>query len=649
MTPTPSPSPAPRYTLSGTVFFDCNGNGLRGEGEKALESVIVQSGESITKSLADGSYMLEDIPQGEIQLEIAKDGFPFVALSPAQVLTANEIPLNIEGDTKLDIGLMQGWMTLPFETEGDALMCNYVDLDYQLGSVRTYSDEHSHPSPNVPNDDNHQGIDWVAEEGTPIHAVGPGVVIEVDGMDPMNGSLHLHILHHFGGRAFVTSYGHYSASMVNVGDEVRRGQVIAFVGKTGTEVAHLHLGLWEVPPEFKPGQVREILDYIYRTNKLTVPYANGKEVPAVLDPFRDVIDPQSESFWTVDNSPHYVSGAVSSSIRQPTPKPLPIPEQIELKYDDGISDGSCSSGYQGFMVHFSPLATPFMIGKVKVFTGLHGSGYEDQVAWFEIRDNNLNILYYWNKSATTFGDKPSWVTLDTPDIAVNDDFYVVFYPCSTKEGGVYLHYDSSQMNNTSETAEPGGRIADWVWGPVKEKTNWMIRVLGAPTDEVVSAPSLPFQTINGSAAFQEIVVSLDNPEKLSQWLVDNIKPESHYERWKETGINYIASPDETFETGLGCCAEFAVFACYVLQNHNYQAEVLTISVESEPRRGHTVCVYQSAGSLWTIDVGRIKGPYQTYEDIAFDYYKGWSEYDIYHSWDKYQKLGPPDKVVHRNQ
>lgn len=394
MTPTPSSSPVPTHTLSGTVFFDYNGNGSRDEGEEALEGVIVRSGESITKSLADGSYMLESIPQGETQLEIAKDGFPFVALSLAQVLTADSIPLNITGNTQFDMGLMQGWMTLPFEAEGDALICNYVDLDYQLGSVRTYSDEHSHPFPNGPNiDDNHQGVDWLADKDTPIRAVGPGVVIEVDGMAP-NGALHLHVLHHFGGRAFVTSYGHYSASTVNVGDEVMRDQIIALVGKTGTEVAHLHLGLWEVPPEFEPGQVREILDYVYRANKLTVPYTNGKEVPAVLDPFRDVTDPQSESFWTVDNSPHYVSGAVISSIKQPAPKPPPIPEQVELKYDDGMSDGSRSSGHQGFMVHFSPPATPFMIGKVKVFTGLNGSGYEDQVTWFEIRDNNLNILYY---------------------------------------------------------------------------------------------------------------------------------------------------------------------------------------------------------------------------------------------------------------
>lgn len=239
------------------------------------------------------------------------------------------------------------------------------------------------------------------------------------------------------------------------------------------------------------------------------------------------------------------------------------------------------------------------------------------------------------------------MTVEIPDIRVNDDFYVVFYPCSTREGGVYLHYDSSQINNRSETAEPGGRIADWVWKAPKEKTNWMIRVVGTPADKVGAVLSPPFHRIEGSAEFEETVSLLHNPQKLSRWILDNINHESHYERWKETGVNYIASPDETFNTKVGCCAEFAVFACYVLQYHNYQAEILPINVESDPSKNHAVCVYHSAGSLYIIDVGKIKGPYETHEDIASNHHKGWSEYDIYYSWDKYQKLGPPDKVVHR--
>jgi len=195
--------------------------------------------------------------------------------------------------------------------------------------------------------------------------------------------------------------------------------------------------------------------------------------------------------------------------------------------------------------------------------------------------------------------------------------------------------------------EYGGKITDWIWGSPKEKTNWMIRVVGEPTNEFVPVPSPPFQTIEGTAELQETVSSLDTPEKLSQWMLNNIQPISRYEQYKETGINYIAPPDETFETRLGNCADQSVFACYVLKYHGYEAEILGIAVESDESKNHTVCVYHSDDSLYSINKDKMMGPYKTYEDIAFNHHESWSKYSIYHSWDKFQKLGPPDKVVYR--
>ena len=325
--------------------------------------------------------------------------------------------------------------------------------------------------------------------------------------------------------------------------------------------------------------------------------------------------------------------------------------EIELQYDayyDNPDVGCCSSGLYGFLVHFSPPTTPFLVNEVKLFASLRGSEYENQTTWFEIRDHNLKVIYSWDKPATTFSPKPGWVIIETPGIAVNNDFYVVFYPFSKREGGVYLHYDLSQTNNHSETVEYGGKITDWIWNPPKEKTNWLIRVIGEPTDEIVSVPSLPFQEIEGTAEFQETVSSLDNPEKLSQWMIENIRGESYYEREKESGVRYTPPPDETFETRSGNCRVFAVFACYILQYHSYEAEILSIKVESDESMNHVVCVYRSDGSLYVINNGRMEGPYQNYEDIASAHHEGWSSYEIHYSWDKYQKMGPPDKVFHRN-
>jgi murein DD-endopeptidase MepM/ murein hydrolase activator NlpD len=74
----------------------------------------------------------------------------------------------------------------------------------------------------------HHGIDIAAPVGTPIYAVQAG---RVQFVGRMGGYGLLVILDHGGG--LTTWYGHASRVLVAVGDEIRRGQVIAAVGTTG--------------------------------------------------------------------------------------------------------------------------------------------------------------------------------------------------------------------------------------------------------------------------------------------------------------------------------------------------------------------------------------------------------------------------------
>ena len=160
--------------------------------------------------------------------------------------------------------------------------------------------------------------------------------------------------------------------------------------------------------------------------------------------------------------------------------PAPSPKEVELKYDDGESDGSCSSGQSGFSVLFSSSATSFAISKVKVFTNLRGTGYEERKPKLEIWDNDFNVKYISEEPYTSFSSKPSWVSLQIPNVTVRNDFYVVFHTNSRREGGVYINYDSSVINEHSEMAA-GGVVTSWVWERIpKETTNWMIRVIGTP-------------------------------------------------------------------------------------------------------------------------------------------------------------------------
>jgi murein DD-endopeptidase MepM/ murein hydrolase activator NlpD len=82
----------------------------------------------------------------------------------------------------------------------------------------------------------HEGVDFLADPGTPIIAAAAGVVLNVE-RHPHYGNL-VEIDH---GEDLVTRYAHASAVFVKPGELVRRGQKVAAVGSTGRSTGpHLH-------------------------------------------------------------------------------------------------------------------------------------------------------------------------------------------------------------------------------------------------------------------------------------------------------------------------------------------------------------------------------------------------------------------------
>lgn len=82
----------------------------------------------------------------------------------------------------------------------------------------------------------HEGIDFIAEVGTPIFAAAAGIVKSSE-MHPQYGNM-VEIDH---GNNLTTRYAHVSALHVRAGEIVRRGQQIAAVGSTGRSTGpHLH-------------------------------------------------------------------------------------------------------------------------------------------------------------------------------------------------------------------------------------------------------------------------------------------------------------------------------------------------------------------------------------------------------------------------
>jgi murein DD-endopeptidase MepM/ murein hydrolase activator NlpD len=82
----------------------------------------------------------------------------------------------------------------------------------------------------------HEGIDFIAEPGTPILSAAAGIVKAVE-QHPQYGNM-VEIDH---GNDLITRYAHAQAIHVKVGEFVKRGQRIAAVGTTGRSTGpHLH-------------------------------------------------------------------------------------------------------------------------------------------------------------------------------------------------------------------------------------------------------------------------------------------------------------------------------------------------------------------------------------------------------------------------
>ena len=98
----------------------------------------------------------------------------------------------------------------------------------------------------------HSGIDIGADEGEAICAAKSGRVIFSGTADGYGNYIKID---HGGG--LETAYGHCSVLAANVGDEVEKGQTIAYVGSTGNSTGpHLH---FEVKID---GEFKNPLDYV---------------------------------------------------------------------------------------------------------------------------------------------------------------------------------------------------------------------------------------------------------------------------------------------------------------------------------------------------------------------------------------------------
>jgi murein DD-endopeptidase MepM/ murein hydrolase activator NlpD len=82
----------------------------------------------------------------------------------------------------------------------------------------------------------HEGMDFTAPTGTPIYATGNGKIITASWKQGYGNCIEIN--HGYG---YLTLYGHMSAYKARMGQTVKRGDVIGYVGNTGKSTGpHLH-------------------------------------------------------------------------------------------------------------------------------------------------------------------------------------------------------------------------------------------------------------------------------------------------------------------------------------------------------------------------------------------------------------------------
>lgn len=133
--------------------------------------------------------------------------------------------LTIEGDSAS--------LNLSFDLEGQK-------LPYPVPNNTTISSPYgprTHPVYGTPNTF-HTGVDFPAPYGSPIISVADGIITKTVNVDNGGYGLYVMVDH---GSGVVTLYAHNSKNNVTVGQTVKAGDVIGFIGTTGTSTGnHLH-------------------------------------------------------------------------------------------------------------------------------------------------------------------------------------------------------------------------------------------------------------------------------------------------------------------------------------------------------------------------------------------------------------------------
>jgi murein DD-endopeptidase MepM/ murein hydrolase activator NlpD len=117
-----------------------------------------------------------------------------------------------------------------FDEEGNSLRKTFLKAPLKFSRISSrFSNSRLHPVLKIRRP--HHGVDYAAPTGTPVYSVGDGKII-AKAWDKKGGGNYIKIKHN---GTYTTGYLHLNgfAKGIKVGDFVKQGDLIGYVGKTG--------------------------------------------------------------------------------------------------------------------------------------------------------------------------------------------------------------------------------------------------------------------------------------------------------------------------------------------------------------------------------------------------------------------------------
>jgi murein DD-endopeptidase MepM/ murein hydrolase activator NlpD len=292
------------------LFFDYNGNGVQDGEEPAVAGALVQlkgnAGNVIDEAMTDssGDYKLEDVRTGSYSLHLGVEHFSdrkfrYMCRSPNEFRAASDdYPVSLEGIVQVNIGLMEGFLTLPLRSNTRYQIGRFYDWDPSESTYLWWNGKKGPTGGGIHGiDPNHIGIDYDIPEGEDVLACAPGVVSHFE--TGPKGQLGLTIKHAAGDLAIY--YSHLSRYVVEANQKVARGQKVAESGMTGAVYPHLHINNYRMV-----GNLQQFYDF-YAPTFPPSGRLNGyweRKLPDRTDYWKVINEgehPGGSGFWTVRN------------------------------------------------------------------------------------------------------------------------------------------------------------------------------------------------------------------------------------------------------------------------------------------------------------------------------------------------------------